>query len=579
MATSRDPAIQIRSPPIHGAQLIDDKQGVAGPAAGEGPGKGPGDRWSWRSVLRYWRWSALPFGVLYLILLAVQFRGLLTNVNLDADAVSAPVIGQLFGSAGPHASVVLGEFAWYATLLFELATKWLPLHREIWEATPYLMALAGVALAAWSVWQLAGRFAASLTAVLLICAAPGTLRLLLSMTQHAPDWFCLALLAALLVLLERRATTLRPTVLVAVAVVVGTIVGVNAASDLLVVIAGLAPFTVAVLATYVLVRGPDSLRALQAALGTLVVTGIAWVITDVVMNGLNVIPEPGLSTTTLAGASQIATNFKLWWHSIAVLGNGDYFGRDPSFTSGLAVVCAALSIGAVVALPVVIWRELRVRASTRAARMAPARLAFIVFWCSSAVLLSVAFLLSATPVDIHADRYLVGLIYAAAAVIPVIAAGRPATRAVALVCTCIFALGGVISMAQGTVARNVSGFPSVAVADQIAGLAARNDLKFGYSGYWDAAPITWASHLRVEVFPVSVCDRNARLCPFDLHYISSWYTPRSGIRSFLLTDPALALVSAPTPDLGPPSAVYHVGGITMYVYPYDVATKIVPLAK
>jgi hypothetical protein len=64
-----------------------------------------------------------------------------------------------------------------------------------------------------------------------------------------------------------------------------------------------------------------------------------------------------------------------------------------------------------------------------------------------------------------------------------------------------------------------------------------------------------------------------------LHYISSWYTPRSGIRSFLLTDPALALVSAPTPDLGTPSAVYHVGGITMYVYPYDVATKIVPLVK
>jgi hypothetical protein len=530
-------------------------------------------------VLRQWRWSALPFGILYLILMAAQFRGVVTNVNLDADAVSAPVIGQLFASAGPHASVVLGEFAWYATLLFELATKWLPLHREIWQAAPYVMALAGVALLAWSVWQLAGRFAASLTAVLLICAAPGTLRLLLSMTQHAPDWFCLALLGALLVLLERRASTLGPAVLAALAVVGGTIVGINAASDLLVVIAGLAPFAVAVLATHLLVRRPESLRALQVALGTLAVTGIAWVLTDVVMNGLNVIPEPGLSTTSLAGASQIATNFKLWWHSIAVLGNGDYFGRAASFTSGLAVLCAVLSIGAVVALPVVAWRELRRRARTRAAQVAPARLAFILFWCSSAVLLSVAFLLSATPVDIHADRYLVGLVYAAAAVIPLIAAGRPVTQAVALVCTCIFALAGVISMAQGTVERNVSGFPSVAVADQIARIAARNHLKFGYSGYWDAAPITWASHLRVQVFPVSVCDQNARLCPFDLHYISSWYTPRPGIGSFLLTDPALALVSAPTPDLGAPSAVYHVGGITMYVYPYDIAAKIVPLAR
>ena len=32
----------------------------------------------------------------------------------------------------------------------------------------------------------------------------------LSMTQHAPDWFCCGLLAAFVVLLERRAATLAP---------------------------------------------------------------------------------------------------------------------------------------------------------------------------------------------------------------------------------------------------------------------------------------------------------------------------------------------------------------------------------
>jgi len=524
-------------------------------------------------VLRYWRWSAAPFAVLYLVLLAAQFGRVVANVNLDADVVSAPVIGQLFGSASPHASIVLGEFGWYATLLFELATKWLPFHRTIWEVTPYLMALAGVALAAWSVWQVAGRFAASLTAVLLICAAPDTLHLLLSMTQHAPDWFCLALLAAFLVLLERRATALRPAACAALAVVVGAIVGVNAASDLLVVIAGLVPFALAVLAAYALARGADTLRALRVALGTLVVTGIAWVLTDALMSALNVTPERGLSTTALATGNQIASNFKLWWQSIAVLGNGDFFGREASITSGLAVACAALSIAAVVLLPRVGCRELRLRAPALAPR-APAQVAFIVFWCSSAALLSGAFLLSATPVDIHADRYLVGLVYAAAAVIPVLAAGRLVTEAAVLAATCIVALGGVISMARGTVAQNTGGFPSTAVADQIARIAARDHLKFGYSGYWDAAPITWASGLRVQVFPVSVCDQNARLCPFDLHYISSWYTPRPGIGSFLLTDPGLALVPAPTPDLGPPSAVNRLGAITMYEYPYDLAARL-----
>ena len=158
-------------------------------------------------------WAALPLGVIYLILLAHQLDAAIRATNLDADAASGPVIGELFGAAPAHANVVLGEFGWYATLLFDLATKWLPAHRQIWVATPYAMALAGAGLAAWSVWQVAGRWAAGLTAVLLVCASPATLRLDLSTTQHAPAWFCLALLGAFVVWLERRADEVRPVVL------------------------------------------------------------------------------------------------------------------------------------------------------------------------------------------------------------------------------------------------------------------------------------------------------------------------------------------------------------------------------
>lgn len=530
---------------------------------------------STRSPRRPWRWAAVPFGVLYLIFLAIQFGDVFGATNLDADAASAPVIGQLLGAAGPHATVVLGEFGWYATLLFELATKWLPAHIQVWEAMPYAMALAGAALGAWSVWQVAGAWAASLTAVLLVCAAPDTLHLLLSMTQHAPDWFCLALLAAFLVLVQRRALTLRLVVLIPLSLVVGVIVGMNAASDPLLVLAGLVPFVLAAVTPGVLVRGPGSVRALRVALATLVVTGVSWVLTLVVVSGLRVAPEAGVPTTTLATAAQIGSNFRLWWQSIAVLGNGDFFGRDVSFVSVLAVACAALSIGAVVLLPRVGWRALRLRADDTASPEASARLAFMVFWCSSAVVLSAAFLLSATPVDIHGDRYLVGLIYAAAAVIPVLAAGRVRTEAAAVAGTCVFALSAVIAMAKGTVTNDTIRFPTAAVTNQVWRLALSNHLQFGYSGYWDAAPITWSSRFRVRVFPVSICVENAHLCPFDLHTISSWYDPHPGVRSFLLTDSAIPLVPSPTPDLGRPSAVYRVGNLTMYVYPYDLATRIV----
>lgn len=524
---------------------------------------------------RPWRWAAVPFGIVYLVLLALQFRSVVVTSNLDADTVSAQVIGQLFGAAPAHANVVLGEFGWYATLLFELGTKWLPLHREIWELAPYAMALAGAALTAWSVWLLAGRWAASLTAVLLICASPVTLHLLLSMTQHAPDWFCLGLLGAFVVLLELRGSTLRWRTLALMTLVVGAVVGVNAASDPLLVIAGLLPLVLALLAGYVHRRGADGVRALQVGFSTIAIVAIVWAITSAVMSALSVSPEHGLNTTGFATGDKIGFNFKLWWQSIAVLGNGGFFGRNLNFTSTLAAACAVLSIVAVVLLPRVGWLELRARGSGHSSSPAPARLAFMVFWCSSALLLSIAFVLSANPVDIGAARYLIGLIYAVAAVIPVIAGGRLFSEAVAVAGTCLFALSGVISMAQGTVRPKMVGSLSTGVIRQIAQVARAHHLPIGYAAYWDAAPITWAAHFKPQVYPVSMCDQKVHLCRFDLHFISSWYTPRPGVRSFLLTDPWRSDVPWPPPYLGPPRAVYHVGKISLYAYPYDIARKVI----
>ena len=189
------------------------------------------------------------------------------------------------------------------------------------------------------------------------------------------------------------------------------------------------------------------------------------------------------------------------------------------------------------------------------------------------VLLTGAFLLSAVPVDIHADRYLVGLLYAAAAVIPAIAARRIFTQAVAVIGTCVIALSAIVALSQGVATRNPQGFPPTDLAKRVAAVAAANHLRVGYAGYWDAAPITWASHFGVNVYPVSVCDQGARLCPFDLHYISSWYTPRAQTGTFLLTDSRQRLVPAPVPGLGRPAAVYRLGQLTMYVYRYDIASR------
>jgi hypothetical protein len=300
------------------------------------------------------------------------------------------------------------------------------------------------------------------------------------------------------------------------------------------------------------------------------------------MRALSVNPEPGLHTTKIVAGARTVHNAKLWVRSVAVLGNGAVSGGSLTPRVALAVACAAVSIAAVVLVPWLGWRQLRGRISSRSDR---ARHAFFAFWCSSAILLSLAFVFSDAPVDIHADRYLVGVLYAAAAVVPAAAAlghaggaGRGRAAAIALAGTCVFALGAIVSIGRGITTEGTEFHTPVSagVADEIAKVAARDHLAVGYAGYWDAAPVTWSTNFRVQVYPVAVCDQNAHLCRFDLHFISSWYSRRPGAGSFLLTDDRSSeSVVAPTPDLGRPTAVYRIGPIKMYAYPYDLAARIV----
>ena len=537
-------------------------------------------------------WVPLALAGAYLIAVAIQFGQIVGATYLDADAASAPVIGQLYGGSPLHRDVVLGQMGWFSTLMFELATRWLPLHRQIWEAAPYAMALASAALIAWGLWRVAGRWAAAVGATLVVCAAPHTLHLLFSLDDHSPTWFSLALLAALLMLLERPAGTPRTAWMLLVVVLVGAVVGANMASDTLLIGAGVLPFVLAAAGAFALAPVRARLRPLGLALATVAVAAASDAFTLLLMRHENVTTPANISHTGLATAEELAHNFKLWWQSIAVLGNGEFFGQSLGFTSTLQLACAGLSIFAVAVLvPRVAWRELAGAFRTsrhdvpyeRGASAGQAgppstlgerapRIAWCVFWGSSAILLSVGFVVSSTPVDIFSDRYLVGLIYAAAALVPLLA-GRSALRRAAVTAgAVVFAFTGLVSLVQGTVAGNPGHFPSYSVSAQVARIARLEHITIGYAGYWDAAPITWATRFAVKVYPVDAC--GARLCPFYLHYMSSWYTPRPGIRTFLISDPTQPVPAPAVPVLGTPSAVYHVNELTMYVYPYDIASRM-----
>jgi hypothetical protein len=514
-------------------------------------------------------------GAAYLLLLAVKFDRLIASTYLNADAASAPVIGQLYGGSPAHRQVILGELEWFSTLIFELATRWMPLHRQIWEAAPYALVLASVALIAWGAFKVGGRWAGAMTGVVLLCASPRVIYLVFSLDDHSPTWFSLALLAGVLVLFESQTARLKPWLIALLVIVVGVTVGVNAASDVTLLAAGVAPVLLAAAGTWILAPGRHQARAWWLTVATMAIAGVSDVATRTVMRHQSVTIPTVIVHNQLAAAEAVSANFKWWWQSLMVLGNGNFFGERLTFTSTLELTCALLTILAVALIPRFTWRELAHALELRStgAPRAATRTAWILYWSSSAVLLSAGFIFSSNPQSIASSRFLLGVLYAAAALVPLMVRRSVLARAAITAGCTIFAFTGLVSLLQNqAIPAATDSFQNTYA--QVERIAAREHLTVGYADYWDATPLTWITHFRVKAYPVQNCGTN--LCVFDLHIITSWYIPRANQRTFLITNTAQPIPATPSPILGKPSATYQIGTLTMYVYPYDIASRLLP---
>jgi len=508
----------------------------------------------------------------YLCALAVQFNKVLAAVYLNADSASAPVIGSFAGHGS--GGIVLGKLPWYSALIFELATRGLPLHRQLWEVAPYAMALASVALIADSLRRVSGRLAAVFAAAILVCASPQLLGLLFALDDHSPTWFTIALLGWWVVMLERVKidSLARSLALLAGGVVIALVTGMNAASDSLLLAGGLVPLVLAPAVAYALDRGAAARNAAIAAGATCALAVTFALITARVMHEHNV-THAGIYM--FGEPAHVQGNLTLWWEGLVFIGNGNFFGAAIGFTSILASACALIVLAAAVGALRFGWLELsgrRMEAEVRSTDSA--RAAHIAFWLTTGLAITLVFIVSAEPEGLPASRYLVGVLYAVVALVVLLVERRPAVRAAVLGAVIVYCLGGTIAMARGILTESGVGSPSDHIAGEVAALAKREHLTRGYAGYWDAAPITWSTHLRVHVFPVWLCPQG--LCQFYLHTVASWYRPHPGERTFLLTDSGQPFLQSPPALLGPPVATHSVGPDTMYVYPYDIATRISP---
>jgi hypothetical protein len=426
----------------------------------------------------------------------------------------------------------------------------------------------------WGALRLTDRWGGAASLAVMVCASPATLGLLMVLNDHAPTWFTLALLGAALVLILEYGDRLGHWRLGALVLLVGAVLGANAASDELAAVAGGLPFVLSLLCAAAIRPGRNTGRA--AAIGiAMAAVGIAsGLAVEALMHHDNVSKVLDGKTEFFTGGETVGANFRLWWQSLTLLGNGNFFAEKIGFTSLTAFACAALTLIAVaVAVRLApgemgsAWRRRKT-----ANPMRSTRLAWVVYWTLSMAILSVAYIFSQLPEDLASARYLVGVLYGAAALIPLIAHRRPTIRPFITIGATIFAFGGWLGLAQEKVTALTS--PTDQLANQVATIAREEHLGVGYAGYWDAAPITWASHMAVNVYPVDDC--YGHICQFSLHVISSWYTSKPGTKSFLLSDPATPVPAAPSPELGTPIAVHQLGSATMYVYSYDIATKIGP---
>ncbi|HEX4033846.1 MAG TPA: hypothetical protein VHX66_05330 [Solirubrobacteraceae bacterium] len=274
----------------------------------------------------------------------------------------------------------------------------------------------------------------------------------------------------------------------------------------------------------------------------------------------------------LASLSSIHVHVWEWVQAIWTLAGGGYVGGVAltvlsALAAGLAVVAVAAVLAGLRNFPGSF--ETTFARDGGAAGNSPARTAYVTAWFLSSLLISAAFVMSTAPQGDTSQRYLVGVPIALAALIPLLARRRLVIATVTIAAS-IYCLNGLASLATLNTTQSNS-FTRVAAA--VTSLAGREHVSYGYSDYWNAAPLTLDSKFNVSVYPVMTCKTG--LCRFPSASLSAFYRVQPHTRSFLLTYRHAYFLRGVPKKLGPPAAKFSIdGSYGLLVYDYDIASRI-----
>jgi hypothetical protein len=206
-------------------------------------------------------------------------------------------------------------------------------------------------------------------------------------------------------------------------------------------------------------------------------------------------------------------------------------------------------------------------------------LSYAFFWGACITFNCASFVLSSE--GTHPGFYMIPVVYAAAATVPLLLSGTPSRRLLAGLGGAVIVTASITNLAENRpqlVGGGLTRLPPVAaIADEVVDIAKKERAPYGYADYWDASSLTWSTDLAVRVRPVVQCalPQSRAMCVFWFNVNSAWYRPRPA-RSFVLRNSSSSGLSREPPStFGPPRATYELGdGFTLYVYPYDVASRL-----
>jgi hypothetical protein len=540
-----------------------------------------------RPSLTWLWWLPVLFGGLYAIAIATHLRTILDSVWLSSDSDIDGVLAHMSMHAPAGALLTTGDYPHYETMAFTLLTRSFPLYRVIWVLAPVFFAVLGFAAVIWSTRRAFGRWPASVVGAVLVCFGGGGLATIrtgglatvFAIDAHANSLITAAFVGAGLVWIIPRVAQLSTRRLATAAVVLGVIGGLPLAGDNLYLAWGLAPLVVVtVLASW---RGPQdgAARVVVFGLGTVAATLLTALIFAAIMRseGVRGFAPSYHSFLTFAEPGTFVTNFNTLLRALPSLTAGNFYGSVVDARSDLEVMSAGLLFAALISG---VW-SVRRRIANSLPRGAGGgdivgeRFVHTAFWVTVLGAGLLVFMVGSPNPWTTDGRYLIGPYVAIAAILPLMLERGLGWKLIVTTGASLFAFSALYQFNSGVLKEMPTGYQTAGTARAVAAFAKQEHVAVGYGYYWNSIDLMWESDFKVNVYPIQRCNTDRRrLCTFSEISISSWDKPHGNVRSMLVINPKAHEVKRAGTFFGPPIAKTRAGGLILYVYPYDIATKL-----